>query len=394
VSGYELLVIGGGPAGLSAARSYRQAGGSGAVAIVSDEERLPYDRPPLTKELLRGEMEDSDLAIEPAEWFGEQDVAFVAGLAVAVDSGARQVTLSGGRTLDYRTAVIATGATPVRPPIPGVDDPGVHTIRTLDHLRNLGPQLGSGIRVVVVGSGFIGCEVAASLALRGHPVTLVSRESAPNESRLGKWAGSMIRDWLADTGVRTVLGEEVRRIERRRDGEMEIGIARDDGLHLRAPLVIMATGVSPRAELAPAAGIPTSGGAIRTDAAMRTRIPGLLAAGDVAYADNVTAGRSLRVEHWGDALGQGEVAGQTAAGMTAEWSAVPGFWSTIGTHTLKYAAWGDGYDAVSPQRAVRGDGFAVWYGREGTIVGVLAHEDDDSYTRGRELIAQGAPWPQ
>jgi 3-phenylpropionate/trans-cinnamate dioxygenase ferredoxin reductase subunit len=131
-----------------------------------------------------------------------------------------------------------------------------------------------------------------------------------------------------------------------------------------------------------------------TPAAMRTRVPGLLAAGDVAYADNVTAGRALRVEHWGDALGQGKVAGQTAAGVTAGWDAVPGFWSTIGAHTLKYAGWGDGYDAVSLARAARGDGFAVWYGREGTLVGVLVHEDDDSYFRGRELIAQGAPWPQ
>jgi 3-phenylpropionate/trans-cinnamate dioxygenase ferredoxin reductase subunit len=393
VSTYELVVIGGGPAGLSAARSYRQAGGSGAVALICDEERIPYHRPSLTKELLRGEMDESDLAIEPAEWFAEQAIAFVAARAVGIDPDTRQVILSGGRTLDYRTAVIATGAEPLRPAIPGVDDPGVRTIRTLAHLRELGPHLGSGVAVVVVGSGFIGCETAASLAVRGHPVTLVSGESAPNESRLGEWAGSAILGWLSDAGVHTRLGEEVRRIERRHDGELEVR-TEGDRRDLSAPLVIMATGVSPRAELAVAAGVTTDGGAIPTDAAMRTRVPGLLAAGDVAYADNVTAGRALRVEHWGDALGQGKVAGQTAAGVTAGWDAVPGFWSTIGAHTLKYAGWGDGYDAVSLARAARGDGFAVWYGREGTLVGVLVHEDDDSYFRGRELIAQGAPWPQ
>ena len=119
--------------------------------------------------------------------------------------------------------------------------------------------------------------------------------------------------------------------------------------------------------------------------------PGCIAAGDVAFARNARAGRSLRVEHWGDALGQGEVAGRNAAGEDAEWDAVPGFWSTIGDHTLKYAAWGDGFEEsrLEPQ----GDGaFTAWYGREGKIVGVLAHEADDDYERGRSLIAEGAPW--
>ena len=119
---------------------------------------------------------------------------------------------------------------------------------------------------------------------------------------------------------------------------------------------------------------------------------GLLAAGDVCRADNLAAGRPLRVEHWGDALGQGAVAGQTAAGVEAGWDEVPGFWSTIGTRTLKYAAWGDGFDATRLHRGDEG-AFAAWYGRDGRIAGVLTHERDDDYDRGRELIAQGAPWP-
>ncbi|MGH2883388.1 MAG: FAD-dependent oxidoreductase, partial [Solirubrobacteraceae bacterium] len=156
-------------------------------------------------------------------------------------------------------------------------------------------------------------------------------------------------------------------------------------------VVVMAAGVAPRGELAHAAGLELAGGAIPVDAAMRTERAGLYAAGDVAFAHNASAGRPLRVEHWGDALGLGEVAGRTVAGQDAQWDAVPGFWSTIGDHTLKFAAWGDGFDHSRLERHDDG-AFTAWYGREGRIVGVLAHEADEDYERGRSLIAEGASW--
>jgi 3-phenylpropionate/trans-cinnamate dioxygenase ferredoxin reductase subunit len=155
--------------------------------------------------------------------------------------------------------------------------------------------------------------------------------------------------------------------------------------------VVMAAGVAPRGELAEAAGLELADGAVPVDAAMRTERPGLYAAGDVAFALNACAGRPLRVEHWGDALGQGEVAGRSAAGEDVEWDAVPGFWSTIGDRTLKYAAWGDGFERSRLEQH-RDGAFTAWYGRDGKIVGVLAHEADDDYERGRSLIAEGAPW--
>jgi 3-phenylpropionate/trans-cinnamate dioxygenase ferredoxin reductase subunit len=123
---------------------------------------------------------------------------------------------------------------------------------------------------------------------------------------------------------------------------------------------------------------------------MRTALPGVLAAGDVAAAFNAAAGRRLRVEHWGDALGQGEVAGRVAAGADVRWEDVPGFWSAIGHRTLKYAAWGDGYDELRVTRD--GTAFTVWYGRGECVVGVLSHGTDDDYEQGRELIATGAAW--
>ncbi len=385
---FELVVIGGGPAGLSAVRGYRAAGGAGSVAIVGDEKRMPYRRPPLTKELMRDEITEDELPLEDEEWLARERVALVGGRAVVLDHAAHEVTLSGGRTLTYGRCVLATGAEPKRLPVPGSDDPAVRVMRSLDDLRELRVRLRGGAAAVVIGSGFIGCEIAASLRRRGHPVALVSDEPSPNGRRLGEAAGERIAGWLAGEGVVLHLGVPVDAIDRR-GHELRVAAG---GASVTAPVVVMATGVAPRSELvAGALAVHEGDGAVPVDSGLRTALPDVLAAGDVCLAHNEAAGRPLRVEHWGDALGQGETAGRTAAGQSAAWAEVPGFWSTIGGRTLKYGAWGDGHDQSRFEPA-GGDAFAVWYGRDGRTVGVLAHGRDDAYERGRELIAEGAPW--
>ena len=384
----SLLVIGGGPAGLSAARSYREAGGQGPVAIIGDEHRMPYRRPPLTKELLRGDTTEDDLPIEREEWLSKHNVSLISGRAVRLEPGAHTVVLSGGRELKYRQCVLATGAEPTRLPVQGADDPAVRVLRTLDHLRELQRRLGRGESAVVIGSGFIGCEIAASLRMRGHQVELVSDEAAPNVARLGDEAAAVLAGWLQEQGVSLHLGTAVERIRRTARG-FEVTA---DGAGVDGNVVIMATGVAPRSELVAAAPcIELADSAIPVSADMRSARADVLAAGDVCRAENLAAGRPLRVEHWGDALTQGEIAGKTAAGKPAAWDQVPGFWSTIGSRTLKYAAWGDGYDNTRLERHPDG-GFTAWYGRDGQIVGVLTHEADEDYERGTELIQRGAPW--
>jgi 3-phenylpropionate/trans-cinnamate dioxygenase ferredoxin reductase component len=384
---YALLAVGGGPAGLAAVRAYREADGAGRVAIVTDEHRMPYSRPPLTKELLRGEGTEADLPIEQESWLTDQRVELIGGRAVALDADTRTVGLSGGRELEYECCLLATGAEPARPPIPGGDDPRVHVIRTLDHVRNLIERLVDGARVAVIGSGFIGCEVASSLRLRGHEVDLLSDETAPNVARLGDEVGGILRNWLTDDGVELHLGAPVERIDHvGGSATITAGASR-----ISAEAVVLAAGVAPRTELAAQAGLELDDRAIPVDAAMRTRQERLLAAGDACKADNAKAGRSLRVEHWGDALTQGEIAGRSAAGQQARWESVPGFWSTIGRRTLKYAAWGDGHDDVQMRRGVDG-AFTAWYLTGGTIVGVLTHEADADYETGSRLIAEEARW--
>jgi 3-phenylpropionate/trans-cinnamate dioxygenase ferredoxin reductase component len=387
---YGLLVIGGGPAGLAAVRGYRGADGDGPVAIVSDEALLPYNRPPLTKDLLRGDSEIADLPMEEEAWFEENRVNLIASRAVALDADARTVTLSGGRVLGYRSCLLATGGEPKRLPIPGSDHPRVAVMRSLEDLRRLLDRLGRASRVAVIGSGFIACEIASSLRRRRNPVELISDETLPNAARLGDVVAEAIAGWLRDDGVTLHMGHPVEAIEHGSGCARVIAGERQ----VEAEVVVMGFGIAPRTELAISAGFDLDAGAIPVDSHMRTEGPGVLAAGDVARAHNAAAGRALHVEHWGDALAQGGVAGRTAAGEDGEdnvWRTVPGFWSTIGAHTIKYVAWGDGYDSVDFTGHPDGP-FSARYGSAGKLVGVLTHDVDDEYQAAQAAVTAGVPW--
>ena len=386
MSACELLVVGGGPAAHSAAKGYRAAGGTGAVILLAGERRFPYDRPPLSKDLLRGEAEPDALPLEPLD-----DVAVRHGEAIALHPVQRRVAVKGDEDITYTSVVLATGATPVRPPIPGADLPDVHVLRTVaDALALRAATAAPRTRVLVLGSGFIGCEAAASLRARGCAVTLVSQEPAPQQARLGDAVAARLASWLDAAGVDARYDAELKAIE---DGE-PLRATLGDGTIVDADVVLLASGVRPRVELAQSAGLALAdGGEIAADAALRTSAPGVLACGDCCRATHALAGRPLHVEHWGDALAQGEVAGWTAAGKAAAWDTVPGFWSTIGTNTLKYAAWGDGFDTIN--LVEHGDGaFTAWYGdAAGACVGVLTHDHDPDYDTGIKLISEGAPRP-
>ncbi|HWF52625.1 MAG TPA: FAD-dependent oxidoreductase [Solirubrobacteraceae bacterium] len=379
----RVVIIGGGPAGLATARGYRDAGGEGSVTLVAAEPHLPYQRPPLTKEFLRGELDRTELELEEASWFAERSVELRLGTpARAIDREGGKVRLADGQSVSADACVLATGARPRRLPVPGADHEDVFEMRVLADSERLIERAQSAASAVVIGSGFIGCEAAASLAMRGLEVTLVTVEAVPQAQRLGPDAGDRIAGWLRQGGVTLILDAEVEEIINAR----RVRLA--DGACLDADVVLMASGVVPNGELAQSMGLELHDGAVPVDASMRSERPFLSAAGDVAWARNRTAGRRLRVEHWGDALAQGEVAGRALAGEEAEWDEVPGFWSTIGSHTLKYAAWGDGFD--EDRLIDHGQGaFTVWYARAGVAVGVLTHERDEDYERGRELIARG-----
>lgn len=379
-----LLVIGGGPAGLEAARAYRDNGGDGRVLLLSRDEHLPYMRPPLSKDFLRGETGEDGLPLEDEQFYRDQQIEVeLRTRVVGLDLSGRQVKTEGGEVFDYESCVLAVGSLPSPLPVPGGDHPDVRLLRSRTNASELRRAADAASSVVVVGSGFIGCEAACSLARGGRGVVMVSTEDRPQQSRLGPEAASRIAGWLHDDGVRVLGGVEVTAIE---DGH---SVHLKEGPPVTGDLVLVAAGVRQDTGWIEDAGVECDGGLVLTDSSMRTSAPGVYAAGDIAFAHNDAAGRRLKVEHWGEAVRMGEVAGATAAGADDSWAQAPGFWTEIGDRTLKYAAWGDGHDET---RLVShdGDGFTVWFGRDGTLVGVLTHENDDDYERGSELVEQGA----
>lgn len=384
----RLMIVGGGPAGLATARAYREAGGRAKITMVAAEPYPPYQRPPLTKEYLRGEVGREELPIEHPRWYRENGVELRLDTSVtSLDADRAVVEIEDGE-IHYDACVLATGSEPVRVPVPGADDPEILVMRTLENSDRLRKRVGEGDRVVVVGSGFIGCEAAASLSLRGAEVTLISLEQSPQKERLGEEVGTRIEGWLRGYGVELRLGASIEAVERN-DGAHEVSV--EDGDRIAADTVLFGTGVSPRTGLAEEAGLAVEKGIV-TDSAMRTSAPDVFAVGDAAQAYNESAGRHLSVEHWGDALEHGCVAGTVIAEDVAAWGMAPGFWSTIGDKTLKYWAWGDGWDE---KRFVnKGGSFTVWYGRQGSLVGVLAHGSDEDYEEGRGLIESGASFPR
>ncbi|HEY9313482.1 FAD/NAD(P)-binding oxidoreductase, partial [Williamsia sp.] len=342
----------------------------------------PYFRPPLSKDFLQGDTEFDDITQHPPQWYRDRDIELRTTTSVGgLDTGARTAGLSTSETIEFRTAIIATGARPTPLPVPG----GAHalSLRSFADAATLRTAAQQASSAVVIGAGFIGCEAAASLSARGVTTTLVAPEQVPQAARLGADAGARILAMLSDAGVRYVGGPAITRIE---PGTVTL----DDGVRIDTDLILAAVGITPCSDLAEDAGLTTEEGRIVVDEHMRTSVGAIMAVGDVASAHNPTAGRRIATEHWQDAADQGEVAGATAAGVDRSWDAVPGFWTTIGDHTLKYAAWGDGFDSahlVERDGGYPDGGFTVWYEGGGVAVGGLTYNRDDDYDLAEKLVA-------
>jgi 3-phenylpropionate/trans-cinnamate dioxygenase ferredoxin reductase subunit len=346
----------------------REEGFDGRLVLVGAEPARPYERPPLSKEYLRGEAGREKVYVHEEGFYDEQSIELRLGrAAVGLDTAAREVELDDGERLSFDRLLLATGAEPRRLSVPGADLDGVLLLRTVEDSDALRERLDRGGSLVVVGAGWIGSEVAASARQRGMEVTVVEPLGVPLERVLGAEVGAIYRDIHADHGVRMLLGTGVETFEGA--GSVE-RVRTSDGRDLACDLVVVGVGVQPRTRLAEQAGIATGDGVL-ADERLQTGVPGVFAAGDVVNAQHPLYGERVRVEHWANALHQGPVAARAMLGREVVYDLVPYFFSDQYDVGMEYAGLAREWDRV----VFRGDPaarefIAFWLSGDRVVAGM------------------------
>lgn len=333
----DIVIIGGGAAGFSAAEMLRRRGYAGRLTMLSADEDAPCDRPNLSKDFLAGTAPEAWMPLKPPDFYEKHAIDLQLGANVtAIDGAGRRLSLADGRSLGFDRLLIATGAEPVRPPIPGASLPHVFTLRSLADSRAIAAAAAAAKSAVVLGSGFIGLEVAAALRVRGLEVHVVSHDARPLERVLGREFGDFIRALHESRGVRFHMQASI--------AEIGAGAARlTTGEALAADLVVLGIGVRPRTALAEAAGLAVDQG-ILVDERLQTAEPGIFAAGDVARWPGGTNGAPTRVEHWVVAGRQGQVAAENMLGAARPYRDAPFFWSAHYDATIRYVGHAGAWD--------------------------------------------------
>ncbi|MEV0428437.1 FAD-dependent oxidoreductase [Micromonospora sp. NPDC050495] len=346
----RFVIVGAGLAGARAAQTLREEGFAGGIVVLGDEPERPYERPPLSKGLLTGGAEPDSVFVHDAGWYAAHDVDLrTATRAVAVDRAARAVRLADGEQLRYDKLLLATGATPRDLAAPGAHLAGVLRLRTLADSRRIGAALVDGARVVIVGAGWIGLEVAAAARQRGATVDVVETATLPLRRVLGDEIAGVFANLHRDHGVTFHFGAEVHEI-RGTDRVSSVRLA--DGTELPADAVVVAVGVRPNTELATAAGLAVENG-IHVDASLRTADPDVYAAGDVANAYHPVLRRRLRVEHWANALHGGPAAARAMLGQPVSYDDLPYFYTDQYELGMEYV--GHAPPGAADRVVVRGD---------------------------------------
>ena len=379
-----IVIVGGGLAAARTAEQLRRSEYTGPIIIVSDEDHLPYDRPPLSKEVLRAETDD--VTLKPAEFYNEQNITMLLGKAArSVDVDAKTLTLVDGGLIAYDELIIATGLVPKRiPSFPNL--PGIHVLRSFDESLALRKEAGSARRAVVVGAGFIGCEVAASLRKLDVDVVLVEPQPQPLASVLGEQIGELVArlhraegvDVRCGVGVSDVSGAD--RVEK---------VVLGDGTELDVDLVVVGIGSRPATSWLEGSGIEVDNGVV-CDTHGRASAPHVWAIGDVASWRH-TLGHQVRVEHWSNVADQARALVPAMLGQDAPESVtVPYFWSD--QYDVKIQCLGEP-EATDIVHVVEDDGrkFLAFYERDGVVAGVVGGGMPGKVMKVRSKIAAGAP---
>jgi NADPH-dependent 2,4-dienoyl-CoA reductase/sulfur reductase-like enzyme/nitrite reductase/ring-hydroxylating ferredoxin subunit len=352
----SIVIVGGGAAGVAAAEMLRRTGYDGPVTMISADTDPPVDRPNLSKDFLAGEAQDDWIPLWPNDFYQEQRIDLVLGRRVAsIDPARHTVRLDDGSDRQYGSLLLATGADPVRLPIPGAQGDQVRYLRTFTDSRAIVERAATARHVVVAGASFIGLEVAASLRARGIAVDVVAPESMPLERVLGVEVGRFVRSMHEANGVTFHLGQTVARVDGRT-------VTLSGGQTLDCDFVVMGVGVKPALALAEQVGLTIDRG-IAVNEYLETSVPGIFAAGDVARWPDPHTGDRIRVEHWVVAERQGQVAARNMIGERVRFDMVPFFWSRHYDTSINYVGHAERWDKVVVDGSIEAQDCTVEYRR-------------------------------
>jgi 3-phenylpropionate/trans-cinnamate dioxygenase ferredoxin reductase component len=361
----RIVIIGAGLAGARAAEALRKDGYEGRITLLGDEPDRPYIRPPLSKEYLRGESARDKVFVHPEGFYVENGIDLRSSTtAQAIDRATREVVVDDDGRIPFDRLLIATGARPRTLPLPGADLPGVVTLRTLADAEALRTAAEAADRIVIIGAGWIGSEVAASLRMLGRRVTMVAPDSIPLERVLGPEVGAVYRDLHEERGVAMRLGTSVARIM---GSDRVEAVETAAGDRIAADLVVVGIGVEPRTELAASAGLKIDNG-IEVSATLQTSDPGIFAAGDVASAWHPFYDRRLRSEHWANAKFQGSAAGPLMLGAEARLDRLPYFYSDQFDLGMEYTGHASGTDRLVVRGSLAERAFVAFWLVDGRVV--------------------------
>jgi 3-phenylpropionate/trans-cinnamate dioxygenase ferredoxin reductase component len=380
-----VVVIGAGQAGAQLAMSLRQGGFAEPIVLVGDEPYLPYQRPPLSKKFLSEHRAPDVLFLRPDKFWRDQNVTFELGASVAaVDPARRRVTLAGGREIDFRLLAFATGTSARMPPIPGMAEAGVHVVRRIADVARLRPALDDARRVVIVGGGYIGLEVAAVVRGEGREVLLLEALDRVLKRVTGPPVSEFYTGYHRERGVEVRLGAKILGIEAKGQGVL-VRLEPDE--RIAADLVLVATGARANDEIARAAGIACEDGVL-VDAQARTGTPGIYAIGDCTRFPSRRYGRRLRLESVQNAIDQAKAAAASILGAPQPYDPVPWFWSDQYDLKLQMAGISDGFEDVEIVGDVAAKRFSVEYRRAGRLIAVDAVNDARAHMLARRRIAE------
>jgi 3-phenylpropionate/trans-cinnamate dioxygenase ferredoxin reductase subunit len=386
----RLVVIGGGQAAVQAIQSLRQGGFAGSIALIAEEPHLPYQRPPLSKKYLAGAFERERLHLRPESFYATRDVDVHLGVrADELDVRAGRVRLANAQSLAFDRVLLATGSRARRLAVPGAHLRGVHHVRTIDDVDAIRAELKPGARVVIVGAGYIGLEIASIVAELGCAVTVLEAAERVLSRVMCAETAQFFADYHAARGVAIRCATQIAEL---RGGDSVTAVVSATGESFACDVVIVGIGIVPNVELAENAGLPCDNG-IRVDACARTRDERIVAAGDCTNQPHPFVGRNVRLESVNNAIEQAKAAAASVLGQEQPFADVPWFWSDQYDLKLQIAGLAIDYDQVVQRGDMRTRSFATYYLRKERLVAIDAVNSPRDFMQGKKLLASGVDVP-